>query len=85
MKKIFALIVSCSFPFLAGCVYVGVTQPSAYNAAYQQPYGAVVVVDAGHQHASPVHAAKKHGPTPFEAVFGKGALRQPHHGGDRRR
>ena len=59
--------------------------PPIYGAYYDQPV--VYYNGSGYGYGSRhtrARAARPHGPTPFEVVFGKGALKHPHKKGGHR-
>lgn len=95
MKKIF-LFIAFSFS-LSGCV-VGFIPTGAYPVAtgytpyaapiygsYYNPPPAVYYGGYGRSDYAPAYYARPHGPTPFEVVFGKGALKQPNNNRNHRR
>lgn len=87
MKKTVFLAIFLLLPLLAGCM-VGIVPPGTYPVSpgyamydpyYSSGYYNVGYYDGGSYYA-PAYPARNCGPTPFEVVFGKGALRQPRGG-----
>lgn len=91
MKRMLLITVTCFFTAaMTGCT--GYIIPAGYYVApngydyYSNSYNVALANarfntwDSGilQNQNSHAHYAKSCGPTPFEAVFGKGALKQPH-------